>query len=192
MKQRQLLACTLLLFFFGFTYASAQVVKTKLKEENNEIKYKSKGYLYTLQEQSKIYQPTYSAQLAPGNQAYATLVLKAWKDYENNTLDQSSDLFADTVTAVMADGSVLRGKEPFLNAVKAYRSGVSKMETTVAAWLPLKSLDRDQQVVCIWGTETATKADGSSQTTVLHEVWFFNKDGKVDSFRQYMEQPPKQ
>lgn len=154
------------------------------------MKYKSKGFLYTLQEQSKIFQPSYSAQFVPGNQAYATQVLNAWKSYEVNMLDLSSDILADTVTALLPDGTTIKGKGAFLNALKAYRSSFATMKVTVEAWMPVKSIDRNKETVCIWGIEESTKPNGTKQRLAVHELWFFNSEGKVDYFRQFAEQLP--
>ncbi|HET7899466.1 MAG TPA: hypothetical protein VFL47_17385, partial [Flavisolibacter sp.] len=146
----------------------------------------------TYNEQSKIYKPTYSGQFVPGNQVYATLVLQAWKNYEINMLDEVRGMLADTLTAVMGDGTVLKGKENFLNAIKAYRNSYSLLKVNVAAWLPTKSIDLNKETVCIWGLEDGTKTDGTAMRVAVHEVWFFNKDGKVDFFRQYIQPNPQQ
>jgi len=189
MKHIRLLAAAAVLFCFCSS-AGAQVVKTKTKVEGDEVKYKSKGFLYTFQEQSKIYQPTYSAQFVPGNQAYATQVLNAWKSYEANLLDLGPDFLADTITAILPDGTVLKGKGAFITALKAYRSGFSAMKTTVEAWMPVKSIDQNKETVCIWGIEESTKTDGTKMKMAVHELWFFNSDGKGDHFRQFMQQLP--
>lgn len=189
MKHIRLLAAAVVLFCFCGS-AGAQVVKTKTKVEGDEMKYKNKGFLYTLQEQSKIYQPAYSAQFLPGNQAYATQVLNTWKSYEANLMDLAPDFLADTLMATMPDGTVLKGKRAFVTAIKAYRSGFSSMKTTVEAWMPVKSIDQNKETVCIWGIEEGTKTDGTKSKLAVHELWFFNSDGKVDYFRQFTQQLP--
>lgn len=121
-----------------------------------------------------------------GNSLYASQVLQAWKAYDDNELDKAAWLFADDILGTMADGSVVKGKEAFLNGAKEYRSGFSSVSSEVAACTVLKSAEHpENDVVVIWGRETDIKKDGTTQKTALHEVWFFNKAGKVFEFHQY-------
>ncbi|HEV7621240.1 MAG TPA: hypothetical protein VGO09_05885 [Flavisolibacter sp.] len=161
----------------GTQFCLAQKEKTKEKTKGS-----NPSFAYTA---------SYSSQFALGSQDYSSVVLNAWKGYDNNTWDVMADNISDTVTAMLFDGTVIKGKDNFLNGIKGYRGSFSAVNSTVEAWLPVKSLDRDQQWVCIWGTETDTKADGSTQKIALHELWRFNKDGKVDYLRQFTQQLPK-
>ena len=119
-----------------------------------------------------------------GNPAYADIVLDIWKDWDDNQLDRH-DYFADTLTMMFADGGIMKGKKENLEAAKKYRGGFSKVVSTVHAWLPISSVDRNEDMVCIWGQEVNTMADGKEETQDLHEVWWFNKDGKVSMVRQW-------
>ncbi len=60
------------------------------------------------------------------------------------------------------------------------------------ALVPLRSTDKNEDLVAIWGTETATDSQGRTHTNAIHELWSFDKDGKVKSIRQYTAQMPKQ
>jgi hypothetical protein len=51
--------------------------------------------------------------------------------------------------------------------------------------MPLKSVDRNEDWVAIWGTETDTYTDGKTDKKDIHEIWRINKDGKVDFIKQY-------
>src|SRR4051794_34005022 len=101
-------------------------------------------------------------------------------------------MISDTVTAIMPDGSVLKGRVNFLNGIKAYRSGFTTAKSGVDAWLPIKSTDKGDDLVCIWRNETDTKNDGTTQKVDLHEVWAFNKDGKLIYLRQFAAPSPKE
>jgi ketosteroid isomerase-like protein len=138
------------------------------------------------------YTAMYSSKFQMGNARYSRMVLNAWKAYDNNMLDKIADMIADTVTAIMPDGSIIKGKDNFLNGLKTYRGGFSAATSTVDAWLPVKSTDNGDDFVCIWGTETDTKSDGTTQKVDLHELWGFNKDGKLSFFRQYAGPAPKE
>jgi hypothetical protein len=120
-----------------------------------------------------------------GNPVYAQKILWAWKFYDDNTLDKIDDLIADDVVATLANGMVIKGKENFLKGIKDFRNSLASASSTVDACITLKSPDnQDHEVVSIWGTETATAKDGTVTKTHLNEVWFFNKNGKVDEFHQ--------
>jgi hypothetical protein len=120
-----------------------------------------------------------------GNQVYAQKVLWAWKYYDDNTLDKAGDLFADDVLATLPDGSVFKGKDILMKALKDYRNSFASAVSTVDACVTLKSPDMPGlDVVTIWGIETDTNKDGTVSKVHLNEVWFFNKDGKVVEFHQ--------
>lgn len=169
---------------FTSTTILAQTTKVKVKETENKTKTKtSMG--------TGMYTAKYSSSFQMGNSKYSAMVLGAWKAYDENKLENMEMGIADTATAILADGTVIKGNKEFANALRAYRGGFSKVSSTVDAWLPVRSIDKKEDVVLIWGTETDTKADGSTQQTELHEVWIFNKDGKLSFFKQYAGQNPK-
>ena len=121
-----------------------------------------------------------------GNSMYAMQVLQAWKAWDDNDLDKAPIAFSDDFWATMADGSVVKGKEAFLNGGKEYRNGFSSVSSVVHACTSLKSAEHpDNDAVVIWGTETDVKKDGTTQKVALHEIWFFNKAGKLFEFHQY-------
>jgi len=120
-----------------------------------------------------------------GSQALAQKVLWAWKYYDDNTLDKAADLLSDDVVATFPDGSMIKGKDNFMKAIKDYRNSFASAVSTIDACVALKSPDmKDIEVVTIWGTETDTGKDGMLSKVHLNEVWFFNKDGKVVEFHQ--------
>jgi hypothetical protein len=137
------------------------------------------------------YTAMYSSKFQMGNSKFSHIVLNAWKAYDDNMLDNISDAISDTVMAIMPDGSVIKGKEAFLNGLKSYRGGFSSAKSTVDAWVPLKSVDKGDDIVFIWGSETDTKSDNTTQKVDLHEIWAFNKAGKLFFFRQFAGQAPK-
>lgn len=123
--------------------------------------------------------------LSIGNMAYSQKVLRAWKDFDDNTLDNSAAAFADDIIATFPDGTMVKGKADFLKMAKGYRSGLAAVSSTVDACTTMKSPDDPgMEVVSIWGVETDTLKDGTVTKTHLNEVWFFNKDGKVTEMHQ--------
>ena len=134
------------------------------------------------------YKAMYSSKFKMGNAKYANMILDVWKDWDDNALDRH-DYFADTITAYFPDGSVVKGKAAFLESGKKYRGSFTTVKSVVHAWVPLRSEDKNEDAVCIWGDEEDTTADGKTTKMSLHEVWFFNKDGKVATLRQWNAKP---
>lgn len=135
--------------------------------------------------QSAPYKAAYTSSFEMGNATYANKVLDLWKDWDDNQFSRHQDYFADTVVMFSPDGSVTRGKAENMAAANKFRGNFSKVISTVHAWVPLHSTDLGDNVVCIWGTELDTYADGKEEKRDLHEVWWFNKDGKVSVIRQW-------
>lgn len=130
------------------------------------------------------YTAEYSSKFEIGNPKDAKMILNLWKDYEDNKLKRHVDYFSDTVSMLMADGTVLHGIQNVGTAVQQQRAMYDPVKTTVIAWMPLKSVDKNENWVSIWGQMTATDKNGKATTTRVNEVWHINKAGKID----YMEQ----
>jgi hypothetical protein len=130
------------------------------------------------------YKAAYTSDFKIGNPAYSKMVLELWKDWDDNTFDKH-DYFADTVVFYLPDSTVVKGKAENLASAKKYRGGMDSAKSVVHAWVPLYSNDRKENAVCIWGTEKDTWPDGRVVVRDLHEVWWFNKDGKVSAIRQW-------
>lgn len=133
---------------------------------------------------SSPYTASYSSNFKMGKADQAAKILEVWKDWDDNQLGRH-DYFADTLIMMFSDGGTLRGKQANMDAATKYRAGFSKVVSTIHAWVPLNSVDRNDDMVCIWGQEVNTKPDGTSETRDLHEVWWFNKDGKISMVRQW-------
>lgn len=131
------------------------------------------------------YTASYSSKFKMGEASYADKVLTLWKDFENNTLDKHADWIADTVTMQLSGGSVVKGRANSLAGAKEFRSSLTNYKVDVEAWMSLKSTDRNQNWVAIWGTEEYTDKDGKQVKVRLHEIWGFNSDGKISIMMQY-------
>ncbi len=118
---------------------------------------------------------------------YADKVLTAWKHWDNNTLDEVAPMLADDVVGTFPDGSTVKGKANFIKGAMEYRGMFNSVTSQIEACTALKSVEHPESTaVAIWGFETDTKKDGTVQKNAIHEVWFFNKEGKVTAVHQYM------
>lgn len=136
------------------------------------------------QKETSPYTATYSSDFKMGNHAYAKMILDLWKDWDDNEMERH-DYMADTILMLFADGGSARGKKEALEGAKKYRAAMSSAKSVIHAWVPLYSNNKAEQVVCIWGRETDTYPDGKVVVKDLHEVWWFNKDGKISRMRQW-------
>lgn len=143
---------------------------------------------YAQTDMSYPYTAGYSSDFKIGSAAQAKMILELWKDWDDNAFDRH-DYFADTVIMFFPDGSVVKGKDSCLAGAKRYRGSMSSAVSSLDAWVPLKSVDRNEDWVAIWGIETDTFPDGKTSKRDLHEIWRINKDGKIDFMKQFSSMP---
>ena len=143
---------------------------------------------YAQQKISYSYTASYSSDFKIGNPAHAKMILELWKDWDDNAFDRHN-YFADTVVMFFPDGSTIKGKDSCLAGAKRYRGSMSSARSSLNAWIPLKSMDKNENWVALWGTETDTYPDGKTSKRDLHEIWRINKDGKVDFMKQFSSMP---
>ena len=138
------------------------------------------------------YAAEYSSRFKIGNQEYSRMILQLWKDWDNNQLDLHNDYFSDTLTFQAPTGEVIHGKDKFTASGRQQRDMFSNVKSSVEAWVPIRSMDKNQDWVAVWGREEDTGKDGKVSTNMIHEIWGFNKDGKIVFYRQYTAAPPKE
>jgi hypothetical protein len=189
MKQLFISICALSLVFLcneSFAQQKEKMKDDKVKMKDDKVKMKDKGM--QMDNTSYPYKANYSSNFRMGDPANAKMILELWKDYDDNTFD-NHDYIADTAVMFFADGTMSRGKDSLLAGVKQYRGSLTNVTSTLDAWVPLKSVDRNENWVALWGTETHTTADGKVEKKDLHEIWRINKDGKVDFMKQFDATP---
>lgn len=129
--------------------------------------------------------PRYSS-FSTGEPANAKTGLLFWRNRDNNKLDNSFPLLADSVEFILPDDTGMYGdRKTVWNNAKAYRSSFTQMKSEADACLPVKTTGKGHQWVAIWGREHHTTGDGEKESVDLHEVWRFNRQGKVIGMSQY-------
>lgn len=132
------------------------------------------------------YTATYSSKFEMGNAKNAEAILAAWKSWDDGDLKTSRKLFADTMHFYLRDGSQMHGAtDSTMAGAQAFRSSFAAVKSTVHLYVPLKSTDKNESWVCIWGTEVSTDKQGKVDSVGLQETWRFNKDGKIDLLYQF-------
>ncbi|MGI8581547.1 MAG: hypothetical protein ACR2KX_05110 [Chitinophagaceae bacterium] len=134
------------------------------------------------------YTASYSSNFVIGNPAHTKMIVDLWKDWDDNAFDRH-DYMADTLVMYLPDGTVTKGKAANAEGAKKFRGGLTSSKSTIDAMIPLRSTDRNEDWVAMWGTETNTWPDGKVETRQIHEVWRINKDGKVNLMRQFAAKP---
>jgi hypothetical protein len=168
--------------------------KFKVKEDENKMKLKAENGQQTAAAMSSTdlpYTASYSSNFAIGNAAHSKIILDLWKDWDDNAFDRH-DYFADTATMILPDGEVLKGKATITEGAKTVRGGLTSAKSTLDAWIPLRSVDRNEDWVAVWGHEEDVHSDGKTEKRELHEIWRINKDGKIDYMQQWTATPPAQ
>jgi len=162
-----------------------KITDDKIKVTDNEgtLKIKGEEGMNTMSNINP-YTASYSSNFVMGNPAYSKMVVDMWKDWDDNAFERH-DYYADSLMMVMPDGTVMRGKAANLQGEKQFRSTLKSSNSTIETMLPFRSADRNEDWVAIWGTETSTWPDGKVEKRDIHELWRFNKDGKVDLMRQF-------
>jgi len=137
------------------------------------------------------YTATYSSKMEIGNSKDAQTILAIWKDFDNGTLANSRDRFADSITLMFADGTSFSGpRDSAIAEGQKYRDMYASVSTAVDAWVPLKATDKNENWVGVWGWERHTAKDGKVDSVHLHEVWRLASAGKADFVLQFAAQQP--
>jgi hypothetical protein len=132
------------------------------------------------------YEMDYSSQFEMADPKNAQAILTLWKDWDNGNLSNSKDNFADTVTMHFPDGSMIHASRDSMIAMsQKTRDNFSHVVSQVHAVTSLKSTDKNENWVNVWGKEVDTHKDGKMDSVELMETWRFNKDGKADLLYQY-------
>ena len=88
---------------------------------------------------------------------------------------------SDSLSLFLADGTSMVGlTDTLLKNMQAYRSSFKGMEIAMDAIFAVKSTDKNEDWVTVWGTEVQTNMDGKVDSVSLQETWRFNNAGKVD------------
>lgn len=131
------------------------------------------------------YAPRYSNDFSFDESGNADIVMKLWKQFEDNKLDEGIGYFADSVSIVFPDGNKVDApKDSVMAMTKAYRNSYSSLHNEVDAVIPMKENKSGTRWVLVWGEEYHEK-NGKKDSVLLHELWMFDKDGKIRRLEQF-------
>lgn len=152
---------------------------------NNETKEETKAAEPVKATVQLPYTASYSSSFEMGDPGHvATILQGSWKDWEENKLDKSKWL-ADTVVVFHSNAMVTQGADSLIARWKRLRGEYTSVIDTIEAAMSVRSTDKNENWVLVWGKEINTKTDGTKDTTNLMETWRINKDGKADLLLQH-------
>jgi hypothetical protein len=138
------------------------------------------------------YTPNYSSKFEISNPEHVKMLLDLWKHWDNNTLGEGAGFFADSVTMQFHDGTKVHGSRDSIIAMgKRERGKFTRVTSSVDACVALRSTDKDEEWVCIWGKEINETAKGKIDSLLLQENWRLDKNGKVVELVQFAAKPWK-
>ena len=134
----------------------------------------------------------YSSSFAMDEPKNAESILAIWKAYDNGNLASVKDLFADTVEAYLANGMMKRGsRDSTIAGIQGFRNMMSSAVDQVNAIMAVKSTDKNEHWVLIWGMEKDTYKNGKKDSVQLQETWRFDNNGKANLLYQFAQKPGK-
>ena len=115
-KNMKMKFISLTVLLFAFSYSNAQSTKTsaeKITTEEKDLGQKDMTYPYPM---------AYSAKFKFIDPEKGKMVLNFCKDFENNAVENSKDIFAEKVTIDLPKLKLKGNRDSVISALKAYRS----------------------------------------------------------------------
>ena len=154
----------------------------KNSSEKNKIPPKDSPVYYP-------YAPVHSNEFEKGNEKNAKKVLEIWRQYETGNILKNQQIFADSIRLILPDLILKGGREAVLLQYQKRRDALSDLQCFVYAWLPVHTRDTGEDLVYIWGLYDGTRKNGDRDYARVHEIWRFDKEGKITEMEQFRTHP---
>ncbi len=138
------------------------------------------------------YPINYSSKFEMGDPKKSQKVSELWKAFDDNKLMDTKNDFADSVSMEFS-GMVMSGnRDTILANMSGYRSSLASVVSKIDVIFSTRSIDKDSDGnwICVWGSEKTTSMDNKVDSAKIHEIWHFNKEGKIDQMSQYKQEYP--
>lgn len=171
--------------FATLVAACNQAPKEEPKPAAEEGKKESAAVTYA-------YPMNYSADFSMGDPKLAQTIAQLWKEFDNNTFQSTRANFADSVTMEFPDGTKFVGTGDSAIAYSSqWRSSIPGVKSSIDAIMSVKENKSGDRWVLVWGKEVDSLKGGKKDSTLLHEIWRFNKDEKIDYWHQWTSKEVK-
>lgn len=138
------------------------------------------------------YTAAYSSKFEIGDAKHSQAILGLYKDWDDNNLENKANAFADSVTMFFGNGQTFIGtRDSLIAMLQPIRKSMGTVQSTIDAWIPLRSTDKKEDWVAVWFVEHTKDSTGKQDSTAMQETWRINKDGKVDLMFQYQRNKPQ-
>ncbi|HEU4473071.1 MAG TPA: hypothetical protein VFR58_18395 [Flavisolibacter sp.] len=131
------------------------------------------------------YSPEYTSGYTIGDFGQVKTVTEIWKHYENGDLMLAAPQFADNLTIVFPDHTISGAKDSVLAQLKAEREAFIAVQCSISSWLPVRTKEKKDEWVFLWGKQIRSDKNGGTRSIEVHEIWQFDKQGKVQFMQQY-------
>jgi hypothetical protein len=135
------------------------------------------------------YAPVHSNEFGKGNEHHAGKVLDIWRQYETGYLRMNNQSLADSVRFILPDRILTGDKDSVLRWYQEKREGFSDMQCFVYSWLPIHKTDTREDLVYVWGLYDGTLKNGDRDYSMVHEIWRFDKKGRIKEMEQFRTHP---
>lgn len=134
------------------------------------------------------YSPIYS-EFETGDPKNSKTVLEIWRQFETGNLMSTGNKFADSISLVFKDKIYFGKRDSILAIYKERRDAYENVQCYVDSWLPVHAKQTGDDLVLLWGRQDCISQNKKRDYLVLHEVWSFNRQGKIRSLVQYITHP---
>ena len=169
---------TLTLLLLAFSYGNAQSTKTSARKKSEKIDLGQKEVNYP-------YPLAYSAKFKFIDPEKGKMVLNFCKNFENNTIENSKDIFADKVSIDLPKLKLKDNRDNVLSAFKSYRNTFTSFKTELDVVMSVKSTDKGDDWVLVWAIDKYTGKDNVEHSVKYQQVWLINKEGKISFMEQF-------
>ena len=167
----------ILFIFVVIVFTACKSDEAKVDSMSTKDSANNETYLYTA---------TYSSKFEIGESKHSQTILKMWKAWDNGDLNSVKDMFADSVVVRLGNGLVDIGpRDSIVAHAMQFRNTLDSVSSKVIAFLPLRSTDKDENWVGVWGTEVSKDKSGRIDSVHMHEIWRIDKNGKINFMEQY-------
>jgi hypothetical protein len=135
------------------------------------------------------YAPVKSNSFEKGSDHNAKNVLDIWRQYETGNLNAAKKFFADSIRLILPDQIFEGSKDLVIQQYQKRRETFSDVQCFVWSWLPVHTTDTKENIVYVWGLYDATKKNGDRDYAMVHEIWRFDKKGKIKEMEQFRTHP---
>jgi hypothetical protein len=131
------------------------------------------------------YSPLYQTDFTKGDEAKANTVLNIWKGYESGNFSSYLAHFAEDVTMVFENDRFTDKKDIAVEKLRVRRKHITTTQIHVEYWQPVFMPRLQEHWVFIWGRFEGTIRRNDLESWNIHQVWKFNKDGKIYFMQEY-------